>query len=71
MIGGGAIFNSVTRKDLESQLLVRPSDSAVIKFEEMVGPMDKQIYNFHLQNDRLSEARELLLPRLMNGSIEV
>lgn len=71
MIGGGAIFNSVTKKELESQVLLEPSKSAIEKFEYIVKPIDLQIYNLDNQNQKLKEARDILLPRLMNRTINV
>lgn len=71
MIGGGAIFNSVTKKVLESQELLVPNKTIIENFEKIVSPMDKQIKSLVLQNDSLKEARDLLLPRLMNRTIEV
>lgn len=71
MIGGGAIFNSVTKKDLESQKLVEPAKLIIAEFEKIVKPIDFQISNLDKQNQKLKEARDILLPRLMNQSIEV
>ena len=71
MIGGGAIFNSVTKNDLENQLLISPSEKIVDDFEIVVKPIDAQIWKLNLQNQKLKEARDILLPRLMNRTIEV
>lgn len=69
MIGGGAIFNSVTKKVLSEQELLVPAESDVFEFENIVVPLDKQIENLHCQNRILNEARDILLPRLMNQTI--
>ncbi|MCH8533878.1 MAG: restriction endonuclease subunit S [Flavobacteriaceae bacterium] len=71
MIGGGAIFNSVTKKVLESQKLISPDDETLNLFESKVEKIDKQIKNLDIQNQQLQEARDLLLPRLMNQEINV
>lgn len=71
MIGGGAIFASVTKKDMENQELMYPAEGLVKNFEEISLPIDNQIKTLHIQNERLSEARDILLPRLMNGEITV
>ncbi len=71
MIGGGAIFNSVTKKDLENQMLLSPSPCSIEEFENAVKPMDKQIQSLFIQNQTLKEARDILLPRLMDRRIEV
>jgi len=71
MIGGGTIFSSVTKKELESQVFVCPTKELMELFERVCKPMDEQIRNIHLQNQKLKEARDILLPRLMNQTIEV
>jgi type I restriction enzyme S subunit len=71
MIGGGAIFAAVTKKDMENQELMCPPDSLIKDFEEISMPIDNQLRTLHLQNNRLREARDLLLPHLMNGEITV
>lgn len=71
MIGGGAIFASVTKKQLSQQLLLVPSDKILEDFECIAAPVDQQIANLSTQNIKLAEARDALLPRLMNGSLPV
>ena len=41
------------------------------QFDEMASACFEQIFNLQKQNQSLSEARDLLLPRLMDGRIEV
>ncbi len=71
LIGGGAIFNSVTKNDLENQLMISPLNEVVDEFERIVKPIDEQIWKLNFQNQKLKEARDILLPRLMNRTIEV
>jgi type I restriction enzyme S subunit len=71
LIGGGAIFNSVTKNDLENQLMISPLNEVVDEFERIVKPIDEQIWKLNLQNQKLKEARDIMLPRLMNRTIEV
>lgn len=71
MLGGGAIFASVTKQQLSSEMLLAPKLSVVDEFGSIAKPVDQQIVNLHMQNQRLTEARDLLLPRLMSGEIEV
>lgn len=71
MIGGGAIFAAITKKDLHEVKFQQPSENVVSAFMDYVSPIDEQIDILHRSNSRLSEARDLLLPRLMNGEIEV
>lgn len=71
MIGGGAIFAAVTKKDMETQMLLCPPERLIEDFEDISEPIDEQIKTLHIRNIRLTQARDLLLPRLMNGEIAV
>ena len=71
MIGGGAIFAAVTKKDMENQELLCPLTGVIEKFEYISNPIDEQIKVLHNQNIKLKQVRDLLFPRLMNGEIKV
>ena len=71
MIGEGSIFAAVTRQQLASQPLLAPRDSLVEQYESYSKPIDAQIGNLVRQNSDLRQARDLLLPKLMSGEIEV
>ncbi len=71
MIGGGAIFASVTKKELEGQLMLMPSLNLACEFNEVASSIDRQIGVLVEQNRKLREARDLLLPRLMSGDLVV
>ncbi|MEZ7500744.1 restriction endonuclease subunit S [Flavobacterium sp. Arc3] len=71
LIGGGAIFNSVTKNDLENQLMILPLNEVVDEFERIIKPIDEQIWKLNLHSQNLKEALDILLPRLMNRTIEV
>lgn len=70
IIGGGAIFASVTKKDVEDIKLIDAKDVSE-KFNKYASNIDKQILNLTIQNQRLREARDILLPRLMMGLVDV
>lgn len=70
MIGGGAIYASVTKNDME-RIEVIFCDNYAQKFNSYAHNIDQSILNLTLQNQRLREARDLLLPRLMMGLVEV
>lgn len=53
----------------DKHLLLVPPQSILVLFNEFVEPIFDQIKNLHLQNQQLRAARDLLLPRLMNGEI--
>lgn len=71
IIGAGAIFASVTKKDLLNQRMLTPSSSLIQMFENFTIPVDEKIRNLFEQNQKLKQARDLLLPKLMNGEIAV
>jgi type I restriction enzyme S subunit len=48
-----------------------PPDLMAKLFDESVEPMFEQISRLDQQNQKLAQARDLLLPRLMNGEIAV
>jgi type I restriction enzyme S subunit len=71
LIGTGAIFASVTKKEFETQELLDPTVKIANAFEEISRPIDEKIGLLVRQNEKLRAARDLLLPRLMNGAISV
>ena len=71
MIGGGAIFASVGKKELFGQLILQPSTSIATTFNRLVSDLDLQIENLDSQNQQLAKARDLLLPKLMSGQLDV
>ncbi|EMI20155.1 restriction modification system DNA specificity subunit [Rhodopirellula maiorica SM1] len=50
---------------------VIPSTNVLHAFEAITEPICRKVILLHQQNQRLIEARELLLPRLISGEIEV
>jgi type I restriction enzyme S subunit len=54
------------------ELLIRyPSSNLRESFDKKVSPMIEMICKLNIQNTKLREARDILLPKLMNGQIEV
>ncbi len=71
MIGGGAIFAAITKKDLYSVELLQTPNFIAQMFMQHVCPIDSQIENLDHAIENLIQARDLLLPRLMNGNIPI
>lgn len=71
LMGAGAIFPAITRKDLHEVEIPHPADHLVEMFLEQVQPLDRQVEILYRMSARLSHARDILLPRLMNGEIEI
>ncbi|WP_138933929.1 restriction endonuclease subunit S [Roseovarius arcticus] len=71
IIGSGAIYAATNKKELEGQKLAVPSSMLLTEFEAQAATIDQQIANLTSQNEKLAQARDLLLPHLMNGEIAV
>jgi type I restriction enzyme S subunit len=71
MIGGGAIFASVGKKELFGQLVLQPKAEIAAAFDRLVSDIDHQIDKLDSQNRGLVNARDLLLPKLMSGQVDV
>ena len=56
---------------LEQFELLLPPSPILKKFDEIASPTFRQIQLLNSQTQKLREARDLLLPRLMNGSLAV
>ncbi len=67
----GVAYPAVTGKDFGSADILIPTHSLLEQFDEIVKPTMEQINVLKIQNNKLKEARDLLLPRLMNGEITV
>jgi len=51
--------------------VICPSEALVALFDEKASMIDAQIKALSLKNRQLTKARDLLLPRLMDGRIPV
>ena len=71
LMGGGAIFNSVTKKDVEGIKLIHAPNKIEERYESTVSKIDLIIKKLTQENTILKEARDILLPRLMTGMIDV
>lgn len=71
IIGTGSIFVATNKKELEGQVFIVPTNRLLTEFDEQAGSIDRQIVNLTEQNQKLAQARDLLLPRLMSGELSV
>lgn len=67
----GAAQPHVYPKDLNRLKLLIATDDLCLQFEQLIEPVFNLIKSLKLENDKLAQVRDLLLPRLMNGTIEV
>ena len=71
IIGSGSIYAATNKKELESQALIGPTPRLLKEFECQANSFDEQVLCLTNQNEKLAQARDLLLPRLMDGEIAV
>lgn len=67
----GSTFLEISKKNFRALRIVLPSDSILYAFTELVCPMVQQMEVLTKSIATLQEARDRLLPKLMNGEIEV
>ena len=70
-MGSGAIFNAIRKTDLLRIPLLTPTESVIGKFEEIVNPIFAELANLTLKNINLRQTRDLLLPKLILGELDV
>ena len=70
-MGSGAIFNAIRKTDLLGIPLKTPTESVIGKFEEIVNLIFVELANLTLKTANLRQTRDLLLPKLISGEIDV
>ena len=68
---GGATYREINKGKFRALPVLLPGESLLREFEEQASLLHAQVRNLHTMNQRLARARDLLLPRLMNGEIAV
>lgn len=71
IIGNGAIFSSITKKELLKLKLIVANKELRVVFNNKINKIDREIDILYKQNQLLTRQRDLLLPRLMSGKLEV
>lgn len=70
-MANGGVFNTIIVKTFEQISLMVPPKDVLESFEVVVSPFMEQIKSRMRQIELLRETRDRLLPKLMNGEIEV
>lgn len=66
-----SIATAVNSKIIKSMPFIIPTDDELAEFHSLTAPMFAMIKTNQRENTRLAELRDLLIPRLMNGEIDV
>jgi len=70
-LSNGATMQHIKKSALGMVYLPVPPKKIYEEFQKETDPVLNLIVNLHQQNTKLREARDILLPKLMNGQIEV
>ena len=65
----GAAQRNISQTIIRSYPMLMPQPGLLNRFTNIIVPLLQQMLNLQLQSERLTQARDLLLPRLMNGEI--
>lgn len=70
-MANGGVFDTIIIKTFDHISLVIPTDGMFRAFNKIITPIFGQIQHLERQNHLLARQRDLLLPRLMSGKLEV
>ena len=61
----------IGKKDFDAFEFFLPDENTLVRFDEITSPMIECIVGNRLENKRLSELRDCLLPKLMSGELNI
>ena len=67
----GAVFDAIITRDFDTERVPALSSEQINGYIAVAEPIYSEILNRTLENKRLAELRDTLLPKLMNGEIDV
>ena len=67
----GAVFDAITTRDFEAENIMKISDDDAKIFLNVAEPIYQAVLNNSIENLRLAELRDYLLPKLMSGELDV
>jgi type I restriction enzyme S subunit len=70
-LGTGATFKEITKGVFKKIDIFLPPESLLTDFEKTVTPITRQILNLQRKINNARKTRDLLLPKLINGEIDV
>jgi len=70
-MGNGAIFKAVSKQEVLGLPFLVPPAKLVIQFESVASPIWSLIRNLTYKNTNLRTTRDLLLPKLISGELDV
>ena len=70
-MASGGVFDTIIVDTFNHIKVLKPDEKTITRFDEMVSGLMKENLLLSKQNRNLVKQRDLLLPRLMNGKLEV
>lgn len=67
----GAVFDAITTRDFEAENIMKLSNDDTKAFLDVAEPIYQAVLNNSIENLRLAELRDSLLPKLMSGELDV
>lgn len=67
----GTTMTNLSKGKFERLKVINPDDTLILEYHKFVAPMLNKIKSLMYQNQNLADQRDLLLPRLMSGKLEV
>lgn len=67
----GTTMTNLSKGKFERLKVINPDDTLILQYHKFVAPMLNKIKSLMYQNQNLADQRDLLLPRLMSGKLEV
>ncbi len=67
----GAAVPTLNRNDIHEKLINIPPRQLIDKFDEIALPIIRQVNSLRSKNENLRQTRDLLLPKLVSGEIDV
>lgn len=67
----GTLMAGISNTTIINYKYLIPTDEVLNKFNEIMNGVNNEIYNNQMQNKKLSQLRDALLPKLMNGEIDL
>lgn len=70
-LSNGSVFNNLKTDILKGYPTILPDDETLRRFDDVVKPMFLQMQNLTRESHRLAELRDVILPQLMSGELDV
>lgn len=70
-VASGSAYPAVSGKDFENSIIVVPPEILLNDFHQLSNGLFKEIDSLQRKNKLLEETRDLLLPKLMSGELDV